>query len=147
MKPIEDQTPADQVLARVASNIRVVETTDYPALSACPVGSTVCPHHVAILEGSRHRDELLADTARMIAPMYKAFSNGGLPSKRGGQELKIGPIKVTGEQAMALFWRGVTITMLLVVMLLLHGVNVKYEKGLLEIKQSITDRGSVKSGG
>jgi hypothetical protein len=108
----EEKVAVDLVLQQAEDLGRQLHDCKEPELAACGV----------------HR-QATALTLKMIAPLYKAFNNGGLPSKKAGASIKIGPLEITGERA----FRAVLLTLVVFIAAMLCGLRVQYDNGQLNI--------------
>ena len=109
--PLEERTPADQILADCAREIHTME-------NAAP--DVRCP--------DLHHRSLTMLIARMLMPIYRSYNNGGLPSKRASRSrFKIGKLEFEGRDAMTLLYRIGLILLLAVVYIRERGGQMSYD--------------------
>jgi hypothetical protein len=92
----------------------------------------------AIIEGTcgqEHCDlvHLASLNTKMLMPMFKAFNNGGLPARRTGARVKIGPLEVSGAEAVTLLFRVVVLALLVYAVLAIQGVRFHVADGRLDV--------------
>lgn len=79
----------------------------------------------------------VAHVIRMLSPIYKAFYNGGLPSKRGGKYVTIqtplGQIRISGMDASTWVFR--ILVFLILLRLAGYQVNLRHTLDVLGITQ------------
>ncbi len=116
MSEQETQKPMHEIPEHIKLAGRVVSLAD--DLLAEPPDDRFkgCGEHCNLVE-------LSAGTAKMVAPLYLAYHNGGLPSKKAGSRLKVGPLEITGETA----FRAVLMSLVLLAVVLLWGVRIKVD--------------------